>query len=203
MARWDEAEVLEHIRRRAVAGETLGAKAMRTADRALLDAARRHFAGGWQAALEAAADNWPQVKRLREAVDAHHVGPLAPVGDGAKLRAARLRAGMSQGDLGRATGDGQAQVSNWERGRVSVPLRAWQAVGLDGPPAEEPTDLPPSPIGRPKATAPPKGRKVQVVLSAKAWELWLAWPSGERSERLSRLLEIEAGWQARTGSERT
>lgn len=201
MARWDEAEILEHIRRRAVAGETLGAKAMRSADRALLDAARRHFAGGWQAALEAAADKWPQIQRLRQAADAHHVGPLEAVGAGAKLRAARMAAGMSQDDLGRATGDGQAQVSNWERGRVSVPERAWLAVGLTGEPDGDAPPLPAAPQGRPPA--PDKGRKVQVVLSPAAWDLWLSWPTGERSERLSRLLEIEAGWQARTGAERT
>jgi hypothetical protein len=203
MARWDEEEVLEHIRRRAVAGETLGAKAMLAADRALLDAARRHFGGGWQAALEAAADRWPQIRRLREAVDAHQVGPMPAIGEGAKLRAARVAAGLSQPQLGRITGDGQAQVSNWERGRVSVPLRAWQACGLDGPPAGEVAVLAPAPIGRPRSPAPPKGHKVQVVLSPAAWDLWLSWPSGERSERLSRLLEIEAQWIAGTGTSRT
>jgi hypothetical protein len=195
MARWDEDEILEHIRRRAANGLVLGAKDMRREDRALLDAARRHFGGGWQDALEAAADKWPQLPRLRQAADAHHVGPLPAIGDGAKLRAARMAAGLSQRQLGEITGDGQAQASNWERGRVGIPLRAWQACGLSGAPDGDPPELRPVPAHRPKAAAPPPpARKVQVVLSDAAWQQWLAWPSGDRSANVSRLIEIEAQW---------
>lgn len=200
MARWDHDDIIEGVRRRAVAGLPLGAKDMRREDRALLDAARRHFTGGWQEALETAADKWPQLSRLRLAADAHHVGPLAAVGDGAKLRAARMAAGLSQRQLGEATGDGQAQISNWERGRGAVPLRAWQACGLDGPPEGDAPELPPAPVGRPER--PDRGHKVLVVLSERAFAHWMSWPSGERSERASRLLEIDADWTAKTGSRR-
>lgn len=189
MSRWTTDEVLEHLRRRAAGGASLGSKDVRREDRALSEAARRYFAGGWQQALEEAADRWPALRRLREAADAHHVGELAPRGEGAKLRAARVGAGLSQRQLGETTGDGQAQISNWERGRGSIPARVWQALGLEAAPDGPAPALSAAPIGRPPAPARP--RKVQVVLSEAAWERWLSWPSGERSARVTALIEAD------------
>src|SRR3954467_933405 len=90
---------------------------------------------------------------------------------GSLIREARLRAGLSQGDLGQRTGKDRAQIARWERDDVSPPYETLRslvrACGFDlstelvvhGPPpgpvasARRPTGdgggvLPRSPRGR-------------------------------------------------------
>ena len=45
---------------------------------------------------------------------------------GSILREARLRAGLSQGDLGLRTGKDRAQIARWERDAVSPPYETLQ-----------------------------------------------------------------------------
>jgi len=54
---------------------------------------------------------------------------------GSLIREARLRAGLSQGDLGQRTGKDRAQIARWERDEVSPPyetvLMLVRACGFD------------------------------------------------------------------------
>ena len=47
---------------------------------------------------------------------------------GSILREARLRAGLSQGELGDRTGKDRAQIARWERDAVSPPYETLQAL---------------------------------------------------------------------------
>ena len=54
---------------------------------------------------------------------------------GSLIREARLRAGLSQGDLGQRTGKDRAQIARWERDEVSPPYETLRilvrACGFD------------------------------------------------------------------------
>src|SRR5689334_7145259 len=54
---------------------------------------------------------------------------------GSLIREARLRAGLSQGDLGQRTGKDRAQIARWERDDVSPPYETLRmlvrACGFD------------------------------------------------------------------------
>src|SRR5918912_2790815 len=54
---------------------------------------------------------------------------------GSLIREARLRAGLSQGDLGERTGKDRAQIARWERDAVSPPYETLRelvrACGFD------------------------------------------------------------------------
>jgi transcriptional regulator with XRE-family HTH domain len=54
---------------------------------------------------------------------------------GSLIREARLRAGLSQGDLGQRTGKDRAQIARWERDAVSPPYETLRelvrACGFD------------------------------------------------------------------------
>jgi transcriptional regulator with XRE-family HTH domain len=47
---------------------------------------------------------------------------------GSLLREARLRAGLSQGDLGQRTGKDRAQIARWERDDVSPPYETLRSL---------------------------------------------------------------------------
>ena len=47
---------------------------------------------------------------------------------GSLIREARLRAGLSQGDLGQRTGKDRAQIARWERDDVSPPYEPLRSL---------------------------------------------------------------------------
>ena len=47
---------------------------------------------------------------------------------GSLIREARLRAGLSQGDLGQRTGKDRAQIARWERDDVSPPYETLRTL---------------------------------------------------------------------------
>src|SRR3954454_10011189 len=47
---------------------------------------------------------------------------------GSLIREARLRAGLSQGDLGQRTGKDRAQIARWERDDVSPPYETLRSL---------------------------------------------------------------------------
>lgn len=149
-AEWSLSQIYQELRRRAVAGEDLGALAVERRARGLLEAARKHC-GSWAAALEAAAQRYPQVDALARAAEAAIQGAgartMRPVeGPGAELRARRVELGLSQSQAAQRAGVSQGTWALYESGARGMvpPPKAWAALSTDAPVDPAP------PRGRPR-----------------------------------------------------
>lgn len=170
---WTVARILDGIRARAAAGLSLAAADVKHHDRPLLDAAQRLLDGDWHEALERAAERYPQMPQIAQALDAYRPAKVIVDADtpGGQLRAARRRAGLSQSAAAKIAGVTQATWSLYESGARNMrpPDAAWRAVGV------VPGGPPPKPPG--------------VVLSMRVTERARAIAMSRGAEWLSRMIE--------------
>lgn len=94
---------------------------------------------------------------------------------GEELRKRRIKAGLTQTQLGQATVYTQASISQMERGTIAVHPRVAEEVGMVVAPRKDP----------PTTHRASGARKVQVVMSQEAAEIWDAWVVEARTGLLS------------------
>lgn len=194
MSEWTIARILEGIRVRAVASSPLNAKAVRREDRKLLDAAERLLQGGWQEALERAAERYPQITSIAAAVEAHRPQTTQPAEgtDGRALRMARFRAGLTQAQAAARIGVTQATWSLYESGGRGMvpPPEAWEAVDPERQAAKPSHGG--ARVGAGRKPRPEGSREAIIVLSPAAAAILDTVPAGERSAWVSSLIEMSA-----------
>lgn len=92
-----------------------------------------------------------------------------------ELRKRRVESGLTQTQLGQITGYTQASISQMERGQIAVQPRVAEEVEMVVTPRKDP----------PTTHRASGARKVQVVMSPEAAEIWDSWVVEARNGLLS------------------